>query len=481
MSAEDVLAILPLVVLAATVVLGLLLAAARPPHGVLAAFSALGLLATLAVLPVALAHAPRGVTPLLAADPFALFFVGLDAGAALCVIALGYGYLRGREEHPEAFYLLVLLAVFGAGVLAASRHFASLFLGLETLVVSLYGLVAYRRRAPRAVEAGLKYLVLAGASSAFLLFGMALVFAGTGALDLAGVAAAVRAGTGPVILTAGTVLVLVGLGFELALVPFHFWTPDVYEGASPPVGAFVATVSKGTVLAVLLRWLLGSGLLAVPSFSDVVVILAVASMLAGNLLALLQTNVKRILAYSSIAHVGYMLVGLLALGTQAVEAVSFYLVTYFVTTLVAFGVLTVLSTKEADLEDLGAFRGLFWRRPYLATALSATLFSLAGIPLTAGFFGKYLVVLAGVGARIWLPVSILVLGSIVGLFVYLRIVITMAAREEGDVEARPEGPAPSLSIAGGLTLAALVLLLFWIGVYPTPFVRWVLPAVGSLL
>ena len=484
MGAAGLLPLLPLLVLSGTAVGVLLGIALVRRHVLAAAGSAGGLALAFAVIPVASAFSPGRVTVLLLLDRFAYFYMGLVLAASLAVSLLSYGYLEKRRGNREEFYVLLLLATLGAAVLTAGSHFASFFLGLELLSVSLYALIAYSRAGDsRPVEAGLKYLVLAGASSAFLLFGMALLYARFGEMEFARIGASIAA-AGEVrdpYLLAGTAMILTGVGFKLAVVPFHMWTPDVYEGAPAPVSAFVATVSKGAVFALLLRYALVSGTTGSAPVAKVVGLIAVASMLAGNLLALLQNNVKRILAYSSIAHMGYLLVAFLAGGPLAGEAATFYLVAYFVTTLGAFGVVAVCSGDDRDAETIADYRGMFWRRPWLAGAFTIALFSLAGIPLTAGFLGKFHVVAAGVRSEAIAPVLVLAAGSAMGLYYYLRIIVAMYAREpEGDgASSRPDG-AP-VSVPGGIVLAVLTLLLVVLGAFPSPWIRLIRAAVASLL
>jgi NADH-quinone oxidoreductase subunit N len=417
------------------------------------------------------------VTPLLVMDGYALFYAGLLLAATFGVTVLAYGYLKRHEGYREEFYVLLLLAALGATVLAASNHFASFFLGLELLSVSLYGLIAYLRGRERSFEAGIKYLVLAAVSAAFLLFGMALVYTDQGSMGFDQIGW--TAGPPGPLLLGGLAMMVVGLGFKLALVPFHLWTPDVYEGAPAPVTAFVATVSKGGVFALLLRLFAGVDLGAYPSLFVAFGLIAAASMLAGNLLALQQNNVKRILAYSSIAHLGYLLVAFVAGGDLAVTAVTFYLVAYFVTTLSAFGVVTVLSSADRDADTLDAYRGLFWRRPWLAAVLAASLFSLAGIPLTAGFLAKFYVLAAGVGSARWWLVIILVVSSAIGLYYYLRVIVVMYQQPLAHQE-RPMIVAP-LSLAAGLVLALLTFLLVWLGIWPTLLLDMIRTAFGALV
>lgn len=471
MTTADFIALLPLVVIAATAIAIMLAIAVRRSHVAAVVITLIGFAAAFACLFVAAPLAPRDVTPLIRIDSSALFYIGLILAASVAVVFLCYGYYRRQPNgRPEELYILITMAVLGSATLVSAGHFASLFLGLEILSVSLYGMVAYERGLKISVEAGLKYLVLAAASASFLLFGMAVVYFELGTMEFGKMAAAGRPEVTPSIISMGVVLILVGIGFKLALVPFHMWTPDVYEGAPAPVTAFVATVSKGAMFALLLRYFQQSGARNNPSLLLVLTIIAVASMFAGNLLALLQRNVKRILAYSSIAHLGYLIVAFEASGDMAGFAVAFYLVAYFATMLGAFGVVALLSSPGRDLSDLELYRGLFWRRPAIAGVFTVMLLSLAGIPLTAGFIGKFYVVAAGASALHWLLVFTLVLTSAIGLYYYLRIVVALFSHAAEPIALTiPRMPAASWPLAW--TLGALTVAVIAIGVYPGPVLR----------
>lgn len=409
---------------------------------------------------------PSRITTLLIIDNYALFYMGLIFASSLVVTVLSFSYLKGRKGNPEEYYILLLLAVLGSSILVASNHFASFFIGLEILSVSLYALIAYTRD-ELSIEAGVKYLILAAASAAFLLFGIALLYGEAGTMDFSLLGAKIMSqGAGNWLVLAGLAMIIVGIGFKLAIAPFHMWTADVYEGAPAPVTAFVATISKGAMFALLLRFFVQVDIRAYSSLFAAITVIAVISMFAGNLLALFQNNVKRILAYSSIAHLGYLLVAFLASGALRATAVTFYLVAYFVTTLGAFGVITVLSGKERDADAMDDYRGLAKRMPWLTGIFSAMLFSLAGIPLTAGFIGKFYVIAAGAGSALWLLVIALVINSAIGLYYYLRIIVTMFTPA-----AAGTGPVPSLSASGGIVLAALTILLIWLGIYPGPLME----------
>ncbi len=469
MSAADLAAVLPIVVLAAAAVAVMLAAAIHRSHGLALWMTLASLVLAGASLPLAASEQPRRVATLLTVDGYSLFFTGLILAATFAVAVLSYAYFSRRPGNHEELYLMLLLAALGAVVLTGSRHFASLFLGLEILSASLYVLVAFPR-GRRNIEAAVKYLILAAVSAALLLFGMALVYADLASMDFDRIAAAsAPAGTGDLLLAAGLVLLFAGLAFKLALVPLHMWTPDVYQGAPPPVAAFIATVSKAAVFALLLRFFHP---LAIQSHANLYVAfatVAVASMFAGNFLALLQNDVKRLLAYSSIAQLGYLLVAFLAGGPLAVTAVSFFLVAYTATMLGAFGIVTLMSERR-EAGSLENYSGLFWRRPWLAAVMAAMMFSLAGIPLTAGFIGKFYVLDAGVGSSLWLLSASLVASSAIGLYYYLRVIVVMYRRPlaaGGHSRTRP----PLRPLAGGLVLALVLLIVLWLGVYPGPLIE----------
>lgn len=493
MSKVELIALLPIIIIAASAVVVMLLASFKLRHSLLNGLTLLGLLLTLVALLWANDEAPVQVTPLLMIDRFALFYSALIVLSGMVITLLSGGYLSGvdlsveqptEQSHLTAeYYILLLTALLGAMVLVSSRHFAAFFIGLELLGVSLYVLVAYLAPlgAARAtsLEAGVKYLILSGVASALLLFGIALLYAEFGTLEFD------RLGEiwknpevmNSVIVAVGLALLLSGACFKLSLIPFHMWTPDVYEGAPVPISAFVATVSKGAIFAFLLRLFVDTNAFEHPAVCGTLAIIAILSMVGGNLLALLQDNVKRMLAYSSIAHIGYLLVVLLAgsngqTNTALIsEAIGFYLVAYFVTTLGAFGVVTVLSKAGFghDNDQIDDYRGLFWREPGLAMILAAMLLSLAGIPLTVGFIGKFYIIVLGVQAYMWALLAALVLGSVIGLYYYLRLIVVMFLHDEK----APETSERRMFIASGdrLVLTGLVALLFWLGIYPDPLIR----------
>lgn len=464
MSESDFIALGPLVILASSSVLIMLLIAMRFNHLVIQITSLILFAISFISLFFAGAVIPMFIEPLFLVDGFGLFVTGLIILSALTVNVISYFYFEKKEEGPKEYYVLLFLCTLGACVLALSKHFISLFLGLEILTVGLYSLIAYLRSRRTAIEAGIKYLVLAAFSSAFLLFGMALVYYHTGSMDFLKVGEVGQTvGFSPFFIT-GLGMMLVGIGFKLAVVPFHMWTADVYHGAPAPVTAFIATASKGGVFAVMLRFFNVPGMESIQVMNNILLAIAIASMIAGNLLALRQNNVKRVLAYSSIAHLGYLLIAFLPGGSMSIIAVCFYLMTYFVTTLAAFAVICSVSRTESDAEDIEDYRGLFWQRPLLAFGLSTALLSLAGIPLTIGFMGKFYILSAAVNGSYWISAIVLAISSVVGLFYYLRIITIMCSVRKLDSLIAVNLPVPSM--LNNVVLILLVGVIIFFGVLP---------------
>ena len=474
---QHLIALLPLLVTSLTVVVVMLAIAAKRNHTLTFILSVAGLnLALLSLIPT-LEVTPLAVTPLLLVDNFACYYMALVLAASLACITLIHAYLggesgKGYPGNREELYLLVLLSAAGGLVLVSAQHLAGLFIGLELLSVPTYGMIAYAFFNKRSLEAGIKYMVLSAAGSAFLLFGMALLYAESGNLAFADLGVSL-ARESTLLVQIGIGMMLIGLAFKLSLVPFHLWTPDVYEGAPAPVAAFLATASKVAVFAVLLRLYQISPATAGGWLNELLTLIAIASILFGNLLALLQNNLKRLLGYSSIAHFGYLLVALVASQGLAVEAIGVYLATYVLTSLGAFGVITLMSTPYSgrDADALYEYRGLFWRRPYLTAVLTVMMLSLAGIPLTAGFIGKFYVIAAGVEAQLWWLLGAMVLGSAIGVFYYLRVMVTLFMREPN--LHRHDAPFDWGQRAGGIMLLVVALLAFIIGVYPQPLLELV--------
>jgi NADH-quinone oxidoreductase subunit N len=466
MTKADLIPLLPYLVLAAMSVVAMLTIALYRHHGLTAYITILSFSAAL-ILTVLLFFFPKlhgSITPLLTIDRFALF-CRPHLAASLIITLLSFSYLEIRGGHREEFYVLLLIATLGASLLAASTHFASLFLCVETLTVSLYGLTAYLRDSERGIEAGVKYLILAAVSSAFVLFGMALVYAATGSLTFGSGAARLAMKTDPLLMTSGFALLIAGIGFKLAVVPFHFWTPDVYEGAPVPVTAFIATVSKGAVFAVLLRLFTAFDLRTYPALLTIVAAVAVASMFTGTLLALFQTNVKRMLAYSSIAHLGYLLRPSRAAVSRCLRRIR----PAIIVPRSGPGVVSV-SLRQSVTPRLD-YRGLAGRRPWLAASSPHASFA-RGDAVTAGFIGKFYLVASGVDQGLWFAVVSLVVSSVIGLFFYLRIILSFN-ETPADTE-----PARRLPFPDSGVLLVLTFLLLWLGTFPGPAIELIRKAMS---
>jgi len=472
----DIRSLLPIEILAGGMVITMLVVALKRNH-------TLTFICTLIILAAAFLsvlfvwpETPHAIGDLFLIDRFGYYFQALVLLSAFVVTLFSQISLKNfyPEKRKSAYYLLLLLATVGSATMVISTHFISFFIGLEILNISLYTLISYYRERPKAIEAGLKYLILAAMSSAILLFGMALIYAVTGTLSFTGLANTppLPGSSEIVILIAGIGLMITGMGFKLALVPFHMWAPDIYEGASSPVSAFIASVSKGAMMAVLLRFFMMANLYGFKQIMLVFTVIAILSMLTGNLLALRQNNVKRMLAYSSIAHFGYVLVAFIAGKGMGVQAATFYLTAYIITILAAFSLITLISQSDNEAIDIEDYAGLFWKKPILATIFSITLLSLAGIPLTAGFMGKFYLLTAGVGKGNWLLAFTLVISSVIGLYYYLRFIFAMM-RTDG--QNFPIASHPS-SLTGLLILSLLGAAVIWLGVFPA----WLVSLVGSL-
>lgn len=465
MSSAEFKSIIPLVILSIFPIAIMLSIAIKRNHLVIFVTSLIGFVAAFYSLFSASIYSSIKVSTLFIIDGYTIFFWGLLIASSFFITLISFNTLNIQEENKEEYYILLYLALLGSCVLVASIHFVSFFFGLEILSVSLYVLISYLRKKEIAVEAGVKYLILAAASSAFLLFGMALIYNEFGTMDFYQFGSALKIGGFDALSISGFAMIIVAVGFKLAVVPFHMWTPDVYEGASSPVSAFIATISKGGMLALLFRLF---SIIDGYRFYELILIfsiIAIASMFIGNWLALLQNNVKRILAYSSIVHLGYLTVAFLAGGKFAAEAIAFYLVAYFITMIGAFGVVAILSNKEREAFRIEDFKGLYWRHPWLAATFTAMLFSLAGIPLTAGFIGKFYVLSAGVNKTLWTLVIILAINSAIGLFYYLRIVVEMFTKSEA------EKTNVKFSLVTSVALTVLTVLLIYLGVFPSAFIN----------
>jgi len=395
----------------------------------------LGLIATV-VATISLAPAQGvAVTSLIHIQPASNFFILLVLASALSTVLLQFKYGEGSREVQDEFYILTTLATLGACILVTAAHAATLLLGLELMSLSILAMLAYQRDRQSSLEGAIKFLILSGAATAFFLLGLAFLYATSGSLTFPALfQVAIPTAETQLFSKTGLFLLLIGLCFKLSLMPFHWWTPDVYQGAPVNSTLFLATVSKAAAFAILLRLLTIMPDQASSLLAAILGGVAILSMIGGNLLALQQQNLKRLFAYSAIAHMGYILVAaILAIRVNdklALEGSSYYLLAYVLASIAIFSTLTLLSDKNSDCEYMDDIRGLFWRHPYLATVLILATLSMAGMPLTVGFIGKFYLLSVAVEHSAWWLISAMILGSVIGLFYYLRVIICLFNQTE---------------------------------------------------
>lgn len=475
---QQLIAMLPLLIVGLTVVVVMLSIAWRRDHFINATLTVIGLNLALLSLYFVGQVGPMDVTPLMRVDGYSMFYTGLVIIASLATSTFAYPWLVGYPDNREEFYLLVLIAALGGILLASANHLASLFLGIELLTLPLFGLIGYAYRQKRSLEASIKYMLLSAAASSFLLFGMALLYAESGSLSFVGLGQSLSDSMvhQPLIL-AGLGMMIVGLGFKLSLVPFQLWTPDVYQGAPAPVSTFLATASKIAIFAVVMRLFMYAPAADSEAVRLILSIIAVASILFGNLMAISQTNIKRLLGYSSIAHLGYLLIALVAVQTHELalplETIGVYLAGYLFSSLGAFGVVSLMSSpyKGPDAESLFSYRGLFWHKPILSAVMTVMMLSLAGIPMTLGFIGKFFVVAMGVSANLWWLTGAVVLGSAIGLYYYLRVTVSLFLSPPQSLVR--DTPSNWALTAGGVVVLISAILVLVLGIYPQPLITLV--------
>lgn len=476
----------------------------------LAGLSALSLVA---VMVIALLMQPAGDVELygglIVVDGFSLFFKIFFCAIGIGIIALSVEYGRERLDHRGEFYGLLLFSILGMNLMAMSRELLTAYIALELLSFSLYVMVAYGLREARSNEAGIKYIIIGALSSAIMLYGLSNIYAALGTTYFAGIAAELASpAAGNPVLWVGVALLVVGLGFKLSAVPFHMWAPDAYEGAPLPVTAYLAIGSKAAAFALTLRLFAEAIAPASGRWDEwqlVIAVLSAMTMLLGNLVALAQRNLKRLMAYSSIGHVGYALAGVAVLGSDfalAAKSVIFYLVVYAVTNLVVFAGIAAYYNREGK-DDIADLAGMADRQPFVAAAIAIGLFSLAGLPIFAGFTAKfYLFAAVADGGFLWLA-GVAIFASLISLYYYLQVLRQMyiqPAHAAGDGDAHddhnpstddyhgghdePEPAAPPLqrpSLLLTATMGVGLLVVTWLGVYPAPLLGLIEAASAAIV
>ena len=445
----------------------------------LGAIMLLGLAAAFILSLGSWSEAGTGFGGMIVGDKFSVAFNCIFIVGAFLTLLLSLNAVEGKYLVYGDYFALIIFATAGMTLMASGSHLLTLFLGLETLSIPLYVLAGFRRDNVFSLESSFKYFLLGAFASAFFLYGIALVYGVVGSAGLPEIASYVQANgvSSSLMLVVGFFLIFVGLGFKVSVFPFHLWTPDVYQGAPTPISAFMATGSKAAAFAGLLRVMQASGVLSSTAWQDILWIVAVLTMIIGNLIALRQDNVKRMLAYSSIAHAGYVLIGVLAGNELGTSGVVFYLLTYTFMNIGAFGVISYLSTADNELVALKDFRGMGYRRPFAAVAMALFMFSLAGIPPTAGFIAKFYVFSAAVKAGyIWL-VIFAVISSIISLYYYLGLIVQMYMTTADDDTAVTADQQPAVFLALTLSMFAVVFL----GVFPSRWIEFFKELASSLM
>jgi len=406
-------------------------------------------------------------------DGFSTFFHVLITAITAVVILSSFEYMQAQQIRAGEYYALVLFGAVGMCLMSSAVELVLIFIALEISSISTYVLTGFRRRAAISSEASLKYFLLGSFATAFFLYGVALTFGATGSTSISLIAQALRSGPIPVLAYAGIALMFVGLGFKVAAAPFHIWTPDVYEGAPAPVVGFMSTAPKAAAFAVLLRVMFEVN---APGRLGLIWVAAALSMTLGNVGALVQQNVKRLLAYSSIAHAGYLLVAFAALPNNGVPAAMFYTASYAAMNVGAFAVVSHLAGAGERYVTLDDYAGLGRRSPVLAATLTIFLLSLIGIPMTGGFFAKFYVFSAALQANLVGLTIIGVLNSAVGAYYYLRIIVVIYMRE-----AREELPAIPVSPALSAALAISVAATLYLGLLPGEVLEYASRSAAELL
>ncbi|NOY16113.1 MAG: NADH-quinone oxidoreductase subunit NuoN [Gammaproteobacteria bacterium] len=379
------------------------------------------------------------------------------------VLIYSYSYITERKMYRGEYFVLILNAVLGMMVMTSASHFLTIYIGLELLSLSLYTLVAMNRDSDLATEAAMKYFVLGALASGLLLYGMSMIYGATGSLDIETIRSAIQGmESDDTMLILGLVFIIVGIGFKLGVVPFHMWIPDIYQGAPTSVVLFLGTAPKVAAFAFIMRLLVDGFQGLAENWSDMLTIIAVLSMATGNILAIIQTNLKRMLAYSTISHMGYFLLGILSANPNGYSASLFYVIVYSFTSLAAFGLIIMMSRAGFEAEEISDYKGLNKRHPWFAFLVALVMFSMAGIPPTVGFFAKLSVIQALIDVEMYWLAVVAILFAVIGAYYYLRIIKTVYFD-------KPERNEPITARFGmqfvlSANVFALVLIMPWIGV-----------------
>ncbi|MFZ2445140.1 MAG: NADH-quinone oxidoreductase subunit N [Syntrophobacteraceae bacterium] len=404
-----------------------------------------------------------GYQGMIDASAYARFFVSLVCIVSLIALLFSFRYAALKGIAGDEYFALILFAALGMALAACALDWIVFFVGLELLSVSFYILIGSAHEDPASNEAALKYFVMGSVASGFLVFGVALLFSATGSLDIARSLGKTVSGENMAVALLGLGLIAAGMGFKVSLVPFHLWTPDVYQGAPAPITAFLSTGSKAAMFAALLRFSLNMSPELFAYMTPFLWVIAALTMIVGNITALAQTHIKRLLAYSSIAQMGYVLMALLAVKSDGASAVMFYLSAYAVMDLGAFGAVALLSRGDSDLDAIRDYRGLGFSHPWTSALLAVCLLSLAGLPPTAGFIGKIIIFKSVLQAGFTVLAVIGIVTAIISVYFYLDVIVALFMRPE---EVSPAAPYPGM--LGAVLCACMLATVILLGIAPSP-------------
>jgi NADH-quinone oxidoreductase subunit N len=475
--------IMPEIVLAAFGILVLLVGVFSPTKDEskdhLAYISLFGVILALVFSVPLFGKTQEGFNGMIVADNYAVFFKVVFGIICFLTILISIGYTRQQDIGMGEYYVLILFSTLGMMLMAAGTNFLTIFLGLETMSISVYVLAGIKRNDPKSVESALKYFILGAFATGFFLYGVALIYGATGSFSLKGIASYVsasgEAGRTPLLII-GIALLTIGFGFKVATVPFHMWTPDVYEGAPTSITAFMATGIKAAAFAGLVRVFFSALGPFQPDWTAIMWLLSVATMTIGNIVAISQSNIKRMLAYSSIAHAGYLLVAFTAGNDLGTSSILFYLLAYAFMNIGAFAVVILLGKKGEENISIADYAGIGFRYPLLAASMTIFMLSMAGIPPLAGFMGKFYIFSAAVKAKFYWLAVIGVLNSALSVYYYLRVTVYMYFREgEREITGLVFSPAAVI----GVVIAVAGVL--YLGIFPSTVLALARASIGVLM
>ncbi|URJ27071.1 NADH-quinone oxidoreductase subunit NuoN [Candidatus Blochmanniella camponoti] len=479
----QIILLLPVLIIGMTVVIIMLSIAYRRNLFLHTSLTIFGF--SLAIISIGLVwdQRARNVLQLMCVDDFSILYIILVLVSGLSSSVLAYKWLLiYPSNNRDEFYLLLLISSIGGILLATTNHLVILFLGMELISLPLFGLIGYSFFKKFSLEASIKYIILSGVSSSFILFGIALIYAATGFLSFTSISQLLRlhviASNQSILMsTIGLGMMMVGIGFKLSLVPFHLWTPDVYQGAPSSVSLYLTTSSKIAIIAVLIRLFMVFPNQCSKVFCIFLSGIACCSALFGNLMAIKQDNIKRVLAYSSIAHTGYVLIGVIAIlrvNPIALETIGIYLISYVLTSIGAFGIISVMSffygNEDIDVDSLFVYRGLFWHHPTLSVLFTIIILSLAGIPMTLGFIGKFYLFVLGIDSKLWWLTIFIAMSSVISIFYYLRIIINLYLSPINRLNINSDSLSSWSVTPDGIIVIIVSFSILFLGLYPKPLI-----------